>query len=203
MDLSLEATPRPTQNKGQNRRTRKGGQIPAVVYGREHAPVSIFVDPVRLVTMFKETGDRNTVVQLKVGASSVPCLVREVQRHPLSREILHVDFYAVPTTDEVEVMVPVEPTGRPKGAQAGGRLRIIRRELKVACRYDRIPAKVLVDVSELDIGGFVKASQIPTAEGVRIVVDHDFNVVSVYGKRQDEGAPATPAGTPAEPAKES
>lgn len=201
MDLTLEVTARPPQKKGPNRRTRRGGAVPAVMYGPAQPARPIAVDPEKLVGLFKATGDRNTVVSVKIGDDApVPCLVREVQRHPLSREILHVDFYAVPREADVEVMVPLRPVGRPKGALLGGRLRLIRREVKVACRYDRIPSTIDVDVSELDIGGFVKASQIPTSEGVSLVLPHDFNVLNVYGKRTDEAAPA--AGEAAAPAKE-
>jgi large subunit ribosomal protein L25 len=131
----------------------------------------------------------------------VPCLVREVQRHPVSREILHVDFYAVPQDREIELMVPLNPVGRPKGAVAGGRLRIIRRDLKVAARYDRIPKTVDIDVSDLDVGDFVRASQIKTPEGVSIVIANDFNVVAMEGKRAEEQA-APAAAAPAAPTEE-
>ena len=80
-------------------------------------------------------------------------------------------------------MVPVVPVGRPKGAILGGRVRLIRRKVRATCRYDHIPEKFEVDTTPLDIGDMVKASEIPMPEGVELVYDNDYNVVTVYGKK--------------------
>ncbi|MEZ4241168.1 MAG: 50S ribosomal protein L25 [Myxococcota bacterium] len=191
MEAVLQVSPRDAQGKGASRKARADGKVPAVVYGPAHEAQSVTIDPVELVELFKTSRNRNTIVSVVVdGAEGVPCLVREVQRHPLSRDILHVDFFAVPREEEIEVMVPIRPVGRPAGAQLGGRLRLIRREVKVTCRYDRIPEAIEVDSTPLDIGQFVKASQMPLPEGVSLVSDHDFNVVSVVGKKVKGGGPA-------------
>lgn len=185
MDNTIQATPRVAHGKGSARKTRAAGHLPAVVYGPKTTPQSISVDPDLLVGIFKHTRDRNTVVEVKIGdGAAVPCLVREVQRHPLSREILHVDFYAVDPNGEVEVMVPLTTVGRAKGALLGGRIRLIRRSIKAMCRYDRIPSNFVIDVTELDIGDMVKASEVPLPEGVSLVYDHDYNIVTLYGKRR-------------------
>jgi large subunit ribosomal protein L25 len=194
MEAVLEVTPRDTQSKGANRRSRAKGIVPAVVYGPAREPQPIEVDPVRLVDLFKQTGDRNTIITVQItGAGSVPCLVREVQRHPVSRQILHVDFFAVPVGVPIEVMVPIRPVGRPKGALLGGRLRLIRREVRVACRYDQIPEAIEVDATPLEIGDFVRAFDMTLPEGVGLVTDHDFNVLSVVGKKVKGGDAAEPA----------
>lgn len=188
MDLTLEATPRSSTRKGAARKDRAAGNVPAVLYGPTHATVPVSVDPVRLQEIFKETNDRNTVLQVKVGgAAPVSCMVREVQRHPVSRQILHVDLYAVPE-HAVTVTVPLEPVGRPKGALVGGRLRTIRRSLTVSCRYDLIPKTLQIDVSPLDVGDVVRVSQVKTPEGVEVVYDSDFPVLSCIGKAAKEGA---------------
>jgi large subunit ribosomal protein L25 len=182
METTLEATPRTSSGKGDARKNRAVGRVPAVVYGREREPDVVSIDPHALVELFKTTKNRNTIVQLKIGGGAeVPCLVREVQRHPVSRQILHVDFYAVPET-EIEVMVPLRAVGRPKGALLGGRVRLIRRELKAVCKYDKIPEALEIDVSPLDIDEYLKASEIPLPEGVKLVYTTDFNVINVYGK---------------------
>lgn len=194
MDTTLEVTPRDTRGKGTARKARASGTVPAVVYGPSEPPQAISVDPAKLKELFKQTGDRNTLVQLKVGdAAPVPCLVREVQKHPASREILHVDFYAVPRDGEVEVLVPVLPVGRPKGALLGGRVRLVRRALKVACPADRIPARLEIDVTELDVGDYLKASDVPLPEGVSMVWKQDFNIVGILGKAKKEEEVAKPA----------
>jgi large subunit ribosomal protein L25 len=183
METTLQATLRTDSGKGDARKARAAGRLPAVVYGPVTAPQPVSVDPEALVDIFKRTGNKNTIIDLDVDGSVVPCLVREVQRHPLTREMLHVDFYAVPREDRIEVMVPIVPVGRPKGAILGGRVRLIRRKVKAACRYDHIPEKFEVDTTPLDIGDMVKASEIPLPEGVELVFDNDYNVVTVYGKK--------------------
>jgi large subunit ribosomal protein L25 len=198
MDTTLEVTPRSGQRKGFTRKCRAKGEVPAVVYGPKHAAEMVSVDPLRLTDLFKATGDRNTVVSLKIGAKkAVPVMVREVQRHPVSRAILHVDFYAVPETP-IRVMVPLVPVGRPKGAVVGGRVRVVRRVLPITCRYDRIPKHVEVDVSPLDVGDSLSVSQLTAPEGVTFVFDQDFKVIALDGKARAEAEEAKPAAAAAE-----
>ena len=184
METTLQATTRSGSGKSWARKLSAAGQLPGVVYGPVTAPRPISVDPVGLIDIFKQSGDRNTIVDLSFEDGVLPCLVREVQRHPVTREILHVDFYAVPREDKIEVMVPLRPTCRPRGAVLGGRIRLIRRKVRVACRYDRIPESFVLDTTPMDIGDMVKASDISTPEGVELVYDNDYNVLTVYGKRR-------------------
>lgn len=183
MDTTLAVTPRSETGKGWARRTRAEGQVPAVVYGPTTDPKTVTVDPEALVELFKQTQDRNTIVNVQVDGDAHPCLVREVQRHPLSREILHVDFYAVPQDREIEVMVPLNPVGRPAGATLGGRVRLIRRSVKAQARFDKLPKQFDVDVSPLHIGDRILASEIPMPDGVSLVYDNDYNVIELYGKK--------------------
>lgn len=193
MDTTLEVTPRSGQRKGFTRKIRAKGEVPAVVYGPKHAAEMVSVDPVRLTDLFKATGDRNTVVALKIGSKKpVQVMVREVQRHPVSRDILHVDFYAVPETP-IQVMVPVAPVGRPKGAVVGGRVRVVRRVLPVACKYDAIPKQIEVDVTPLDVGDSLSVSQIVAPPGATLVFDQDFKVIALDGKQRAEAEEAKPA----------
>lgn len=202
----LQASRRTGDGKGAARKLRARGVLPAVVYGPEHDPVSITVDPGALTDIFKKSQDRNTIIDLDIEGEKLPVLVREVQRHPVSRKILHVDFYRVSAERPVEVMVPIRPYGRPRGAVLGGRLRVIRRALRARCRYDRIPKDFPVDVSPMRIGDMVRASQIKLPEGVELVADHDINVLTLYGKRvgaqqaeePEETAPAAEGGEAAE-----
>ena len=194
MDTTLEVTPRDSRGKGTARKARAAGTVPAVVYGPTEAPKAISVDPLKLKDIFKQSGDRNTVVNVKIGdAAPIACLVREVQKHPASREILHVDFYAVPKAGEVTVLVPVNPVGRPKGALLGGRVRLVRRALKVACPPDRIPAKLDIDVTNLDVDDYLKASEVPLPEGVKMVWKPDYNIVGIVGKAKKEEEAPKPA----------
>ena len=82
-------------------------------------------------------------------------------------------------------MVPVTTVGKPAGAILGGRLRIIRREIRAACVYTKIPVNFEVDVSHMNVGDMVRVSQVKAPSGVELVYDNDFNVVTVYGLRAE------------------
>lgn len=184
MSTSLKAEVRAGElGKGTARKLRHNGLIPAVVYGAGEEATSVSVDPKTLTDIFTETQNLNTIVNLDIDGTEFPCLVRQVQRHPVSRKLLHVDFYKVPLEDEVVVRVPVRGVGRAKGMAIGGRLRLIRREVKVSCNYKFIPAHIDCDITPMEIGDMVKASELPMPEGCSLVAENDFNVLTVYGKR--------------------
>ena len=183
MDTNLIASNRETAGKGGARKTRGAGKLPAVMYGPGFEPRSLSLDPVAFSTIFRKTQNPNTVLHLDIEGENVTALVREVQRHPLSREILHVDLLHVDESREVVVPVRVEAVGRPAGAALGGRVRIIRRTLDVRCTFDKIPESLQIDVSPMDIGDMRRASDVVLPEGVALIVESDINIVSVYGKR--------------------
>ena len=185
MDTTIEATPLDgATGKGFARKLRAGGAVPAVVYGSGSAARRVSVKPKALLDLFDSTRNRNTVVQLKFSGETVPCLVRDVQRHPVSRELIHVDFYVL-SEGVVEVVVPVKAFGKPKGSVAGGKLIVVTRELRARCKHGVIPASFDIDTTEMDIGDVVKASQVPTGPGVEILFEHDFKVLELEGKRAE------------------
>jgi large subunit ribosomal protein L25 len=203
MDTTLAATPRQTaRGKSAARKVRKAGKLPAVIYGPGSENLSVEVDPRTLTEMFRKSQDRNTVVQLKVDGKTVPALVREVQRHPLSREILHVDFYRVAKERPVVVEVPVAVTGKAAGLALGGRVLVLRRTLWVKCAYDAIPTVLTIDVTPMNIGDTVQASQVVLPSGVALSTDTEFPVIQLAGKLKErvEEAPVA-AAAPAEGAE--
>lgn len=185
METAIEVMPRSDRGKGAARKIRAAGKVPAILYGPTSTPRAVSVDPEALVAIFDQSRDRNTVVRVQLEGNEISCLVREVQRNPLTREILHVDFYAVGEGAEVNVKVPLVAVGKPKGALLGGRVRIIRREVRTVQAWNQIPRQIEVDVSPLDIGDMIKASALVLPEGVRLERGPDFAVVSLDGKGRD------------------
>lgn len=186
METTLAAEARNSAGKGFARKARAAGKLPAVLYGNGAEATMITVDPVRLVEIFRKTRNRNTVVELEIDGAKVPAIVKEAQRHPVGRQLLHVDFYRVTSDKPVEVMVPLKSVGRHAGAALGGRLRLIRRSVRARCIYDKIPEVLEIDVTPMDIGDMRKVSEITVPEGVEVVYDDDFNVISCYGKKQQK-----------------
>ena len=182
--VNLDASIRTETGKGVARKIRRTGLVPATIYSGGTEPTLITINPQALSLAFQRTGDPNTIVDISVDeATAQSCLVKEVQRHPVSGNIRHVDFYNIDPKKEIEVNVPVRTTGRAIGTQMGGALRLIVRTLTIRCLPANIPSFIEVDVTELNIGKFIKASHVPSSDTYEVVFKSDFNVVTVVKKR--------------------
>jgi large subunit ribosomal protein L25 len=182
--VDLDASIRTGTGKGVARKIRRTGLIPASIYSGGVLPTLVTIDPLALTLAFQRTGDPNTIVDIKVdGGEGRSCLVKEVQRHPVSGAIRHVDFYSVDANKEIVVDVPVRTKGRAIGTQMGGTLRLIVRSLTIRCLSSNIPSVIEVDVTDLDIEQFIRASQIPVEESYKLVFKADFNIATVMKKR--------------------
>lgn len=189
---SFSATLRTATGKGASRKLRAAGLTPGLIYRGGDAPTQISFSAPELEKLFARTRNPNTLVALDLGDGKArPCLTREVQRNPLSQAIEHVDFYEIVAGQPVTVSVPLQLVGRAAGTRVGGTLNQLRRRVTVRCAADNIPATIDVDVSPLEIGQSVRASQIVPPEGVTLTFVQDFNVAAVIGKR---GAGAEAAG---------
>jgi large subunit ribosomal protein L25 len=186
---TLNATARTETGKGVARKARRSGQTPGIIYGPNGTVGAVTVNVAELAAIFRKTNDPNTIVTVSVGDTRHTCLVREIQRHPVSRVVEHIDLYAVAADDTVVADVAVNLVGRAAGTRAGGTLRLLARSMKVRCPAGSIPSKIDVDVTPLEVGQFLKASQVPAPASVSFVYRQDFNVVTVEGKRaREEGA---------------
>ena len=183
--ISLGVSVRTNTGKGAARKIRATGFIPASIYRAGNEPTLISLDPRELTLAFERTGNPNTLVDLKVEDNSFLCLVKDVQRHPASGVLRHVDFYQVDESEEIVVSVPVKIVGRSAGVAMGGALHLIRRELNVKAKPQNIPAFIEVDVTPLEIGKFIKVDAIPSPENAEIIFDGAgvFNVVTVVKRR--------------------
>jgi large subunit ribosomal protein L25 len=174
-----------TLGKGSARRLRGEGRIPAVVYGRGEEATSVHIDPRELLDIYKATGDRNTVLQLVINdGEPTPVIVRDVQRHPLSRELLHIDFLKVFADRPIEVMVPIGGRGRAQDMSIGGRLRLIRREIRVRCPYTDIPSVLEADITAMSIGDMLDVSNLDVPASVTVLADPKLKIMTLYGKRK-------------------
>jgi large subunit ribosomal protein L25 len=114
-------------------------------------------------------------------------MIKEINRDPVSRELLHVDFLRVLMDVKVRVSVAVELTGTPKGVkQDGGILDFVSREIEIECLPNDIPATLPVDVSEVGMGESFRVGQIPAREGIRILDDADKVIAHVAHPAKEE-----------------
>ncbi len=202
--IELTVEKRSTNGKNEARRERASGRIPAVVYGAGKPNVPVSVDRKALSDVFREGAGENTIFLLKLGGSdqSRHAMIKEMQRDPVTRRPLHIDFVRVLMDVKITVKVPIEVLGVAKGVKTeGGILDTVTREVEIECLPGSIPASLAVDVTELAIGDALRVAQIPSPEGVRIVDNPEKIVVHVVHPAREEevAAPAEAAAEPAEP----
>jgi large subunit ribosomal protein L25 len=190
--IALKAETRKTKGNSPARVLRREGKVPAVLYGPKTEPSMLTLKAFDLEIIIKRGGLGRTVFDLVVddGAGSRPVMIKEMQRHPLSNVMLHVDLYEVSMDRKIRVRVPVIVTGKPIGVENGGVLQIIRRELEVYCLPNEIPANVTIDVTNLDIGNAVHVEDIPMTGNVEIPHETNFTVLTVSATRRDMEASA-------------
>jgi len=180
--IELDVEKRTANGKGEARRMRARGRIPAVVYGAGKPTVEVSVDRETLSTAFRNGAGEHAIFLLKLGGSdqSRHAMIKELQRDPVSRSPMHIDFVRVMMDTKIRVKVSIEVLGTAKGVKTeGGILDFVTREVEVECLPGNIPAHLPIDVAELSIGDALRVSQIPTIEGVTIVDDPDKVLVHV------------------------
>ena len=187
--IELKASVRETLGKNAARALRREGKLPAVLYGPDTEPLLLSIDTHELDVAAKSGPSGQLLLRLLVENSDRPArqaMIKELQRHPLSREPLHVDFYEISMDRKISVKVPVITTGTSKGVAMGGMLQIIRHELEVECLPDRIPETIEIDITEMDIGDSVHLEEIPLEEGVEFPAESNFTVLTVLSPKKEE-----------------
>ena len=199
--IELPVEKRSTIGKNEARRSRAGGRIPAVVYGAGKPNVPISVDRKALSDIFREGAGENAIFLLKLAGSdqSRHAMIRELQRDPVSRKPLHIDFVRVLMDVKITLKVPIEIVGVARGVKTDqGILDVVTREIEIECLPTKIPAHLAVDVTELGIGDAIRISELPAIEGVQIVDNPEKVVLHVTHPTREE-EPAAVAAEGAEP----
>ena len=178
-EITLTATPRPPQGTRPARRLRNEGKIPGVVYGLGGDPVTLTVEWRDLRAALVTEQGLNAVIHLEVDGERVPTLVKEMQRHPVRRNVLHVDFIRVDLNKPVDVEVPIHLEGEAEAVnREGGVIDQTLTMLLVHCKPSDIPAQLTIDISDLEIGGAKHVSDLALPEGVSTTVDPEETVVT-------------------------
>jgi len=182
--VSFNATLREDKGKGAARSLRARGQIPAVIYGHDHAPQSLALNARDLDRMLGHIQAESTVIEVTIDGKTSKTLIREIQRHPIKRQILHVDFQALVAGEKVTVNIPITLVGIPEGVKLeGGVMEQPLRELEIEVDPSNIPDHFELDVSALKIGDSLHVSDIKAPEGVQILDDPETSVVVVAAPR--------------------
>lgn len=165
-------------------RVRNEGRIPAVVYGHGIDPLSVSINRRELRAALHTDAGSNAVINLEVGSDSHLTIVKDLQRHPVRNEVIHVDFLVVNRNEIVTVDVPISLTGESKAVKdASGTVDQQIYTLSVNTTPGNIPNELSVDVSGLQIGGAVRVSDLVLPSGVTTDVDPDEAIATAQVTR--------------------
>jgi len=199
--LEISADAREKKNKRDAKRLLRGGKIPGVLYGPKLQAVNLEFDKREFSSRIAGL-EGSHLVRLKSSATSLAdkvALVKDMQYHPISGEVIHADLYEVDLTAKITVHVPLHFVGKAAGVVRGGILQPIEREIEVECLPLDIPEYFNVDVSALDIGDSAHIEDLVMPEGVTAIYESNLALVAVVPPTVEE-APAA-AAAPAEGAE--
>jgi len=178
--VTLTAEARNGHGKGEGRRLRRAGRVPAVAYGAELDATPVSVDALELYHALRTAAGLNALIRLEVGGATHLTLARQLQRHPVRREIMHVDFVVVDRSRKVTVDIPIHLTGEAPGTNEGGVVDQVRFDVPVEVLPLEVPDSLELDISDMQVGDVKRLSDLDLPEGVALLDDPEYAVASVY-----------------------
>jgi large subunit ribosomal protein L25 len=177
---TLSATLRSESGKGAARALRRAGSVPAVIYGHKRAPMSLSVSTRDLERLLERVSAETTVVELSIDGKVSRTLIREIQKHPFKKQLVHVDFQELVAGEMITVNVPLILVGVSIGVRSfSGILDQTMRELEVEVDPSAIPNHIDVDVTALSVGDSIHVRDLKLPAGVKVLTDADASVVVV------------------------
>jgi large subunit ribosomal protein L25 len=193
----LAADGRTQTGKGEARRLRDKGLVPAVAYGKDLPATLLSVSPKEVLQILQSDRGQNAVIEMDVAkGEKLLVMIRDYTYHPVDRGLEHVDFVQVKLDRPVNVEVPLVYTGKPVGVVAGGIVRQVYRSVPVSCLPDRIPLKIEIDITHLALGEHVATQDLKLAAGVTARLSPEQTLIAVVAPEKDrteDAAAATPA----------
>ena len=179
---TISASERERVGKGSARAARRAGLVPAVIYGNKKAPVGITMEAREITKIVHQPGIFGRLLEIDVAGTKSTVLTRDIQFHPVSDVVMHLDFLRVSQSATVAVAVPVEFINEDKcpGIKIGGVLNVVRYEVELNCPATAIPEKITIDLDGVKIGDSIHISAIPLPEGVSpTITERDFTVATL------------------------
>ena len=192
--VEIQIEPRDSGSKGKVKELRRQGKLPGVFYGPKAQTVPLELDRKEFLSRVADL-EGSRLIRIKSASPLLAdrvALVKEMQFHPVTGEVVHADFYEVDLTAKIRVKVPLHFVGKAEGVVRGGILQPVVREVEVECLPMDIPEYFDVEVSALDIGDSLHITDLPMREGVVAVYETNFTLVTVVPPTVEE-APAAEA----------
>ena len=188
--VKVEAQARESFGKKYSKRVRKEGLVPAIIYGGDNT-TAISVSP-KAVKSLVYTPDFK-LAEIEVGSDSHKCILKDITFHPLTDEIVHIDFLRVIPGTPIKVEIPVDFKGKSPGVKEGGKLIPQMRKVKVKSLPKNLVDKVYVDISELELGNSVRVRDIEFPDGMEVMTTTATPVAIVEVPRALKSAAAAEA----------
>ncbi len=184
--VRLEAQKREASGKGAARGMRRAGNLPGVLYGRKNEVIPIQIDARGFQDFLHNYGE-NTFINLEIadhGTENV--MVKEIQRDPVSNQLLHTDLLRISMDEPITSPVPITLVGSAPGIREGGILEFPHRQLTLHCLPTLLPEEIEVDINELEIDDRVSVEDISLPEGIEVLDDLNTRIVAVVPPRIEE-----------------
>lgn len=187
-DITVVAEPRDGRGKNEARRLRAAGAAPGILYGTGGESVALAVNPKEVGKILHSKTGHNTIFNLAVkNGENTPVMIIDWQLDPVKDTILHLDLLRIDLTKRISVKVPVHTHGEPTGVKIqGGHHEIITREIEIECLPDEIPEQFDMDVSALNIGQSIRASEVPLSGSMKLVSNPEAVISHVVGVKAEE-----------------
>ena len=186
--VTLSAQQRSAFGTRPSRRLRRQGLVPATVYGKNSEAKSITVDGRELYAALHTEAGRNALINVDIeGDEKVLAVAREVQRHPVRGEVIHLDLIQISLDEKIAAEVAVEYVGTPIGVREdGGFVEAIAATVNISALPTAIPGSIVVDIEQMATGDTLKVTDLPEIEGVEYTDDEDRPLVTVLLPRIEE-----------------
>lgn len=193
--IKIKADIREVGKKGLNRRLRRDGFVPAILYGKKENPLGLVIGAKEFTALMKGASGINVLMDLEVAGekSASVVMLKDYQTDALTHKITHIDLLKIDLKEKVTVKIPLHLTGKSVGATQGGLIEQSRRELEITCLPGNIPDKIDVDITGLDIGNSLHVKDLKLPLGVEIPHGVDFTIVSIVAPKEEEAAPVAAA----------
>lgn len=177
--VSLRAERRSEAGTRPSRRLRAEGGVPGVLYGRGLDSTTLTVNRRDLYAALHTEAGTNALINLEVDGDKYLTVARELQRHPVRGEIIHLDFINISLDEQISAEVGIDFTGEPEGTKEGGIVETIRASVNISALPTEIPSSIEVDITAMEVGDTLTIADLPTIEGVEYLDDEDSPIVTV------------------------
>ena len=179
---TISASERERVGKGSARAARRAGLVPAVIYGNKQDPVGITMQAREITKIVHQPGIFGRLLEIDVAGAKSTVLTRDIQFHPVSDVVMHMDFLRISASATVAVAVPVEFINEDKcpGIKVGGVLNIVRHEVELNCPAGNIPEKIVIDLSGVNVGDSIHISAVTLPDDATpTITDRDFTIATL------------------------